>query len=120
MLGVEIFERFVVQIDYGEKTLTLIDPASFRRRIALPRALRSHSSIMSICRKSWETLTAAVISVPCDVVVAINGTAVLTRSLSDVRRSLKVAPIGRVLTVTYSHGGASSIPQVVPRDLIAQ
>jgi hypothetical protein len=55
-----------------------------------------------------------------DVVIAIDGSAVLARSLSDVRRSLKIAPVGRALTVTYSRGGASSITQVVPRDLIAQ
>jgi hypothetical protein len=29
MIGVEFFERFVVQIDYGARTLTLIDPAHF-------------------------------------------------------------------------------------------
>jgi predicted metalloprotease with PDZ domain len=55
-----------------------------------------------------------------DVVIAIDGDAVLTRSLSDVRRSLKIAPVGRALKVIYSRGGTSSTTQVVPRDLIAQ
>ena len=55
-----------------------------------------------------------------DVIIAIDGTAVLTRSLSDVRRSLKIAPVGRAITVTYSHEGASNTTQVVPRNLIAE
>lgn len=29
MIGVEFFERFVIKIDYGARTLTLIDPANF-------------------------------------------------------------------------------------------
>jgi hypothetical protein len=32
MLGVEFFERFVVRIDYGEKTITFIDPHRFDER----------------------------------------------------------------------------------------
>jgi len=55
-----------------------------------------------------------------DVIIAIDGTAVLTRSLSDVRRSLKIAPVGHAITVTYSRGGASNITQVVPCNLITE
>jgi hypothetical protein len=29
MIGVDFFERFVIQIDYGTRTLTLIDPVHF-------------------------------------------------------------------------------------------
>jgi hypothetical protein len=53
-----------------------------------------------------------------DVMIAIDGATVSTRSLSDVRRSLKVAPIGRPLAITYSRAGTSAIAQVLPRDLI--
>jgi S1-C subfamily serine protease len=55
-----------------------------------------------------------------DVIVAIDGTAVLTRSLSDIRRSLKIAPMGHAIAVTYSREGASNTTQVVPCNLIPE
>jgi S1-C subfamily serine protease len=53
-----------------------------------------------------------------DVITAIDGAAVSTRSLSDVRRSLKTAPLGRPLAIAYSRAGTPAVAQVVPRDLI--
>lgn len=55
-----------------------------------------------------------------DEIIAIDGTAVQTRSLSDIRRSLKIAPVGRAITVIYSREGASSTTQVIPRNLITE
>lgn len=48
MLGVEFIERFVVRIDYGAKTMTLIDPDHFspgerqRAGVAIPFAFYDH------------------------------------------------------------------------------
>jgi S1-C subfamily serine protease len=53
-----------------------------------------------------------------DVITAIDGAGVSTRSLSDVRRSLKTAPPGRPLAIAYSRAGTPVVAQVVPRDLI--
>jgi hypothetical protein len=53
-----------------------------------------------------------------DMITAIDGAAVSTRSLSDVRRSLKTAPLGRPLAIAYSRAGTPAVAQVVPRDLI--
>ena len=55
-----------------------------------------------------------------DVVTAIDGTSVSIRSLSDVRRSLKMAPTGRPLAFAYLRAGAPMMTQVIPRDLIPQ
>ena len=55
-----------------------------------------------------------------DEIIAIDGTAVQTRSLSDIRRSLKIAPVGRAITVIYSREGASITTQIIPRNLITE
>jgi S1-C subfamily serine protease len=55
-----------------------------------------------------------------DVVTAIGGADVSASSLSDVRRSLKIVPIGRPLEIVYLRGTESIITHVVPRDLIPQ
>lgn len=55
-----------------------------------------------------------------DEIIAIDGTAVQTRSLSDIRRSLKIAPVGRPITVIYSREGASITTQIIPRNLITE
>lgn len=53
-----------------------------------------------------------------DPVTAIHGSTVLADTLSDVRRALKLVPVGRQLIITIKRDGASRSVTVVPRNLI--
>jgi hypothetical protein len=55
-----------------------------------------------------------------DMVVAIDSVSVSTRSLSEVRRSLKIAPVGQPIAITYTRAGTATTSTLSPRDLIPQ
>jgi hypothetical protein len=123
-VGSGLLKRYVATFDYSSRTLYLKptlssdqDVGAFDRVGMWINLGEAGMTVMDLAAHGPAEEAGLKVG---DVVVAIDGTAVLTRSLSDVRNSLKIAPVGRALTVTYSHGGASFTTQVVPRDLIAQ
>ena len=123
-VGSGLLERYVATFDYSSGTLYLKptlrldqDVGAFDRVGMWINLGEAGMTVMDLAAHGPAEEAGLKVG---DVVIAIDGIAVLTRSLSDVRRSLKIAPVGRALTVTYSRGGASFTTQVVPRDLIAQ
>jgi C-terminal processing protease CtpA/Prc len=123
-VGSGLLKRYVATFDYSSRTLYLKptlsldqDVGAFDRVGMWINLGEAGMTVMDLAAHGPAEEAGLKVG---DVVIAIDGTAVLTRSLSDVRRSLKIAPVGRALKVIYSRGGASFITQVIPRDLIAQ
>jgi membrane-associated protease RseP (regulator of RpoE activity) len=53
-----------------------------------------------------------------DIVIAIDGTPVKTDSLSNLRRRLKLVPVGQPLNIAYRRANATRSATLVPRKLI--
>jgi hypothetical protein len=123
-VGSGLLKRYVATFDYSRRTLFLkptksLDPdvGAFDRVGMWINLGEAGMTVMDLAAHGPAEEAGLKVG---DMIIAIDGTAVLTRSLSDVRRSLKIAPVGHAITVTYSRGGASNITQVVPRNLITE
>jgi hypothetical protein len=121
-VGSGLLKRYVATFDYSSLTLYLkpaqsLDPdvGAFDRVGMWINLGEGGMAVMDLATDGPAAQAGLKVG---DVITAIDGAAVSTRPLSDVRRSLKMAPIGRPFAIAYSRAGTSAIAQVVPRDLI--
>jgi len=121
-VGSGLLKRYVATFDYSRRTLYLkpaqnLDPdvGAFDRVGMWINLGGGDMVVMDLAADGPAAQAGLKVG---DVITAIDGAAVSTRPLSDVRRSLKTAPIGRPFAIAYSRAGTSAIAQVVPRDLI--
>jgi len=121
-VGSGLLKRYVATFDYSGRTLYLkstqsLDPdvGAFDRVGMWLNLGEGGMAVMDLAAGGPAEKAGLKVG---DVVIAIDGAAVSTRSLSDVRRSLKLAPVGRPLAIAYSRAGTPAIAQVVPSDLI--
>jgi PDZ domain/Aspartyl protease len=123
-VGSGLLKRYVATFDYSRRTLFLKptkrldqDVGAFDRVGMWINLGEAGMTVMDLAAHGPAEKAGLKVG---DVIVAIDGTAVLTRSLSDIRRSLKIAPMGHAIAVTYSREGASNTTQVVPCNLITE
>lgn len=121
-VGSGLLKRYVATFDYSRLTLFLKptenldqDVGAFDRVGMWINLGEAGMTVMDLAAQGPAEMAGLKVG---DVITAIDGTAVLTRTLSDIRRSFKIAPVGRAIAVTYSRGGEPNTTQVVPRDLI--
>jgi hypothetical protein len=121
-VGSGLLKRYVATFDYSARTLYLKpaqsqdpDVGAFDRVGMWINLGEGGMAVMDLAADGPAAQAGLKVG---DVITAIDGAAVSTRSLSDVRRSLKTAPIDRPLAIAYSRAGASAVAQVIPRDLI--
>jgi PDZ domain/Aspartyl protease len=121
-VGSGLLKRYVATFDYAGRTLYLkparsLDPdvGAFDRVGMWINLGEGGMAVMDLAADGPAAQAGLRVG---DVITAIDGAMVSTRSLSDVRRSLKTAPIDRTLAIAYSRAGASAVAQVIPRDLI--
>jgi PDZ domain/Aspartyl protease len=121
-VGSGLLKRFVATFDYPGRTLYLkpaqsldADVGAFDRLGIWINLAEGGMAVMDLAADGPAAQAGLKVG---DVITAIDGEVVSARSLSDVRRSLKTAPLGRPLAIAYSRAGTSAVAQVVPRDLI--
>ena len=123
-LGGGVLKRFVATFDYSRHTLflnTLAQPDADVGRFDRVGIWVNHTSdgvrIMDVAEGGPAFDAGLQVG---DVVVAIDGIETAGRSLSDVRRSLKLLPIDRSVPMIYSRNGVRHIASIRPRDLVPE
>jgi len=122
-VGGGLLKRFVVTFDYANRMVYLAplahpdaDASRFDRVGIWLNQVDEGVKIMDVAAGS--PAEAAGLKVG-DVVTAIDGARVSQRTLSDVRRSLKLLAPGKTVVIDYSRGGVPGRVPVVPRNLIS-
>ena len=121
-IGSGLLKRFVVTFDYGRRTMYLAPNATpdpdigrFDRTGLWLNLDDDGMKVMDVA--AGGPAAAAGIKVG-DIVTSLGGVAVAGQQLSEVRRSLKLAPVGVPLEVVYRRDGSMTETKLVPRDLI--
>jgi len=121
-VGSGLLKRFVVTFDYGRRTMYLAPNATpdpdigrFDRTGLWLNLDDGGMKVMDVA--TGGPAAAAGIKVG-DIVTSLGGVAVAGQNLSDVRRSLKLAPVGVPLAIVYRRDGSMVDTNLVPRDLI--
>jgi S1-C subfamily serine protease len=121
-VGSGLLKRFVVTIDYARETI-------YFRRLTQPDADASRFDRTGMwLNLAWGGMQVMDVALdgPAaraglksgDLVTEIGDVAVVRQTLSDVRRLLKLVPVGKPLAVRYVRDGKVAETTVEPRDLI--
>jgi hypothetical protein len=121
-VGSGALKRFIVTFDYADRIMFLkpsdhIDPDTghFDRSGMWLNLEEKGLKIMDVAKGGPAERSGLQVG---DVVTGIDGQPVSRYSLSEVRSSLKTAPIGKALTIDYLRGGKAARAMLVPARLI--
>ncbi|HEY4213910.1 MAG TPA: aspartyl protease family protein [Steroidobacteraceae bacterium] len=121
-VGSGLLKRFAVTFDYSKRMMYL-------NRLARPDAdtgrfdrvglwLNQADAGLEVMDVAPDSPAAQAGLKFADVITEIGDHPVKGQLLSDVRRDLKLVPVGVPLRIAYSHDGRSEVATVIPRDLI--
>jgi predicted aspartyl protease len=121
-VGTGLLKRFAVTFDYARRTLYLnrlanpdADTGRFDRVGMWLNMASGGLRVMDVAPGSPAAEAGLKVG---DTIIQIGGHSVGERALSDVRRELKLAPVGAPLQIAYSREHRAATITVTPRNLI--
>lgn len=123
-VGSGLLKQFVVTFDYGRNTVYLRrlphpdeDTGKFDRTGLWINLAWGGMRVMDVAAGSPAAAAGLRIG---DLLTSIDGSTVATRTLSDVRRQLKLLTPGKPISIRYSRGGSTADARLVPANLIPE
>ncbi|QSQ21975.1 aspartyl protease family protein [Pyxidicoccus parkwayensis] len=121
-VGSGLLKRFVATFDYARQVLYLAplarpdaDASRFDRAGIWVNQADGGVQVMDVAPGSPAEEAGLKVG---DLITQLDGQPVAAQSLSDVRRSLKLLPVGVAVRIDFTRAGVPKTARLVPRDLI--
>jgi hypothetical protein len=121
-VGSGLMKRFTVTFDYSQRRMYLQpnahpdeDVGRFDRSGMWLNLGRGGMEVMDVASNGPADQGGLAVG---DILTAIDGKILATRSLSEVRRWLKLLPVGRPVVINYLRNGTGSSTTIRPRNII--